>query len=647
MLSKRQQQILTFLLEKEGFATIHHLAMQFNVSERTIQYDLEYLESMAQQLSLEIARNKNKGIKIKRHSEYMNRESVQFSSIAMHYSRDERELYIILKLFESIEPTSSQSLASLVSVSRRTIVEDLKRVQTWVESQGLRLEYVKNKGFVIKGDESNYRKAYADRVNAYFQTHTHNIGHQLFSNKELESIRRTVTETLFETQYQLVQSAIDGLIYHILIAIHRTREDFVFDIPTTEYQKLAQTSQFIVAKQIQSQLESNFNITFPKSEAAFITLHLLGAKTSDIHDDNNVVDDLEIMVEQLIERMSGDLGIDLMADNKLLNGLVVHLRPAIHRLQFEMSHPNPLNDEIQKEYQQLIESIHRHIWGIEELFQISFTADELSYITLHFASAIERISKRSGQAIKVILLCGSGVGTSQLLKSRLSHIYPELEIVDAYSIYEVNDTLLKHEKIDYIISTVPFEQSTVPVVQVSPFLNKSDRQQLNEIINQAREQYVAETKRIGPNLIEVLSETRVLTEQQSVSRDKAIQQCVALLEADGIVDGGYADDIITQLENFGPYMVISPHIALIHAKHEHVKQSVGFSLVHYTNGITFNHSQYDPVYIVVTLATKQPQIHLNALRQLSELIMDARGREDLFSGDKRQIMNWIKDVSKS
>ena len=35
---------------------------------------------------------------------------------------------------------------------------------------------------------------------------------------------------------------------------------------------------------------------------------------------------------------------------------------------------------------------------------------------------------------------------------------------------------------------------------MSPFLNKSDRQQLNEIINQAREQYVAETKRIGPNL---------------------------------------------------------------------------------------------------------------------------------------------------
>ncbi|RIP37110.1 PRD domain-containing protein [Staphylococcus gallinarum] len=647
MLSKRQQQILTFLLETENFATIHHLAMQFNVSERTIQYDLEYLESMSNQLSLKITRNKNKGIKIEAHLDYLNSEVIQFSNISMHYSRDERVLYIILKLFESIEPTSSQSLASLVSVSRRTIVEDLKRVQTWIESQGLRLEYVKNKGFVIKGDESNYRKAYADRVNAYFQTHTHNIGRQLFSTKELEVIRRTVTETLFEAQYQLVQSAIDGLIYHILIAIHRTREDFKFDIPTTEYQKLSQTSQFNIAKQIQTQLEATFNISFPKSEAAFITLHLLGAKTSDIQYSNNELDDLEVMVEQLIERMSGDLGIDLMTDNKLLNGLVVHLRPAIHRLQFEMSHLNPLNDEIHKEYEQLIESIKRHIWGIEELFRISFTEDELSYITLHFASAIERISKRSSKTIKVILLCGSGIGTSQLLKSRLDHIYPELEIVDAYSVYEVNDTLLKHEGIDYIISTVPFEQTTVPVVQVSPFLNKNDRQQINEIINNAREQYVAETKRIGPNLREVLPEHRVLTQQTSVSRDIAIQQCVALLEKDGIVGSEYANDIITQLNTFGPYMIISPHLALIHAKHEHVKKSVGFSLVHFKDGVKFDHNHYDPVYIVVTLATKQPQIHLNALRQFSELVMDDNARSDLFSGDKNRIINWINDISNS
>ncbi|RIO60182.1 PRD domain-containing protein, partial [Mammaliicoccus sciuri] len=159
------------------------------------------------------------------------------------------------------------------------------------------------------------------------------------------------------------------------------------------------------------------------------------AKTSEVNRYHREIDDLDILTEQLIERMSGDLGLDLMSDSKLLNGLIVHLRPAIHRLKFDMTHDNPLKKEIILQYQQLIEGIKKHIWGIEETYNIAFDDNELTYITLHFASAIERISTVTTNKIKVVLLCGSGIGTSQLLKSRIAHIYPELEVVDAYSIY--------------------------------------------------------------------------------------------------------------------------------------------------------------------------------------------------------------------
>ncbi|WP_046837548.1 HTH domain-containing protein, partial [Staphylococcus succinus] len=159
MLSKRQHQILTFLLERKAFVQIHNLAMQFNVSERTIQYDLEYIESMEQQLDLNIQRNKYKGIKISTINKRVEAIEPRFTAGTLHYSKDERLLYITLKLFESIEPTSSQELATIVSVTRRTIVEDLKRVQLWLEQQGLKLAYKKNKGFVIQGEESAFRKA--------------------------------------------------------------------------------------------------------------------------------------------------------------------------------------------------------------------------------------------------------------------------------------------------------------------------------------------------------------------------------------------------------------------------------------------------------------------------------------------------------
>ncbi len=73
--------------------------------------------------------------------------------------------------------------------------------------------------------------------------------------------------------------------------------------------------------------------------------------------------------------------------------------------------------------------------------------------------------------IKVVLLCGSGIGTSQLLKSKLNHLYPEFHIWDAYSIYQLEESRLLQDNIDYVISTVPCEISAVPVIDVDPFIN--------------------------------------------------------------------------------------------------------------------------------------------------------------------------------
>ncbi|MCP6640572.1 hypothetical protein NL504_29060, partial [Klebsiella pneumoniae] len=76
-------------------------------------------------------------------------------------------------------------------------------------------------------------------------------------------------------------------------------------------------------------------------------------------------------------------------------------------------------------------------------------------------------------------LCGSGIGTSQLLKSKLANTYPELDIADAYSVYQINEQQLLNEKVDYIISTVSFNIDSIPVIHVDPFLNKNSRDKLN------------------------------------------------------------------------------------------------------------------------------------------------------------------------
>ena len=99
---------------------------------------------------------------------------------------------------------------------------------------------------------------------------------------------------------------------------------------------------------------------------------------------------------------------------------------------------------------------------------------------------MERGATNKQLMIKVVLLCGSGIGTSQLLKSKLNHLYPEFNIWDAYSIYQLDEKQLIQNNIDYVISTVPCDISVVPVINVDPFINEQSRQKLNQLINDAK-----------------------------------------------------------------------------------------------------------------------------------------------------------------
>ena len=340
MLSERQRNIVSHLSPVKDFITITELASLFQVSERTIQYDLEYIESFADQLKIKIERSKSLGVKITSQDEtsFLSESNVEMD---VHFSKIERKEQIILRLFESSKPINSQTFADILNVSRRTVVEDLKSVQEWLGKYSLLLEYKKNKGFIIEGNEKNLREAYVNIVSEYFRKATPHIGMKNFSKEDLEKIRRTVINILNEEDFHLVQVGIDGLIYHIIIAIHRAKEQYMFEIPDEEYERLRQTDVFEIAIKITQQLEEIFPIKFPKSEAAFITLHLLGARVTSYHEYQEHKNITQIS-KLFIQKVSAQIGIPLIHDHKLMTGLITHLQPAIHRMTFNMAHSNPL-----------------------------------------------------------------------------------------------------------------------------------------------------------------------------------------------------------------------------------------------------------------------------------------------------------------
>lgn len=98
---------------------------------------------------------------------------------------------------------------------------------------------------------------------------------------------------------------------------------------------------------------------------------------------------------------------------------------------------------------------------------------------------------------------------------------------------------------------------------------------------------------------------------------QAVKIGTDLLAAAYAAEPRYYDSILEMTEQNGPYYVITPGIAMPHARPEMGALSTGFSLVTLKEPVVFGHSTNDPVDIVLCICAK------NADDLNEEVIIDA------------------------
>lgn len=82
----------------------------------------------------------------------------------------------------------------------------------------------------------------------------------------------------------------------------------------------------------------------------------------------------------------------------------------------------------------------------------------------------------------------------------------------------------------------------------------------------------------------------------------AVKIGVDLLVAADVVEPRYYQAILDGVEQFGPYFVIAPGLAMPHGRPEEGVKKTGFSLVTLKKPLEFNHDDNDPVDILITMA---------------------------------------------
>lgn len=133
--------------------------------------------------------------------------------------------------------------------------------------------------------------------------------------------------------------------------------------------------------------------------------------------------------------------------------------------------------------------------------------------------------------------------------------------------------------------------------------------------------------------------------EEAYDWQEAVRMSCEVLEADGTVEANYKEDIIECVKKYGPYIVIMPNVAMPHsqecARGVH-KTAIGFMRLKKPVSFAKGDSEKD-ARLFFTLASCNPEQHLQNMTKLSELLMNEAAVEALMEAETAEDLLKIQE----
>ncbi|WP_121640335.1 BglG family transcription antiterminator [Virgibacillus sp. Bac330] len=481
------------LLDKEEskVLTSAQLAMEINVSPKTVRTKIKHLNMILSDYNMCIKSLRGKGYILKGKD---NRKINELLSSNVNERRSqipvdssERVNYLLEKLLFSNGFIKMEDLHAELFISRSTLQGDLKKVRKLLQLYGLFIEHKPNFGMKIVGDETLIRFCLSEYI---FNQHPLLLKEQMrniLSLKELTIIRNSIIENIRKYNVAISDISLHNLIIHVSIAYKRLLEHKSVEFMREKVYSLFYEKEYEVAKKILERMESGLGIKFPETEVAYLTIHLKGAKLTSTPDNlnfQNIVDEnIYCVAKQFIQVIDDAYDLKLTGDEELLINLCLHLKPAISRFRYQMNLRNPMLEEIKMKYPLSFEAALTGVSVINKRFSVQFNESEIGYVALHIEAALEKVKRSYKERKRSLIVCATGLGSSQLLMHKLTNIFgKKLHITETVEQY--NLTRLNLKNYDFIISTIPIKNKLpIPVVHISSILGNIDISKIERMLD--------------------------------------------------------------------------------------------------------------------------------------------------------------------
>lgn len=579
-LSRRQKACLRYLCRQDSYATTARIARKLEVSERTVRTDLGVVETYVREAGVSLERVPGAGVRLVADDAT---RAVLLAALDEPDTAfpDREDRAVAAEVVLLVRPTTTfQQIASLCGVSRQTIVGQCDEIAAFFEAAGIELCREQGVGSFLRAPELEMRHCFMGLVTG---TATREVARSV-ARRELAATHLARAARLVADIERLQGASFvdaEGLALSLAYAIERA--DTGHGLPAQADQPLtgmplaldgdAPDDAFL--RSLSALLRDAF--ADPR-ERRFAGLLVFGMRTTSVglmHRAGADQDDEAARISRdLIAALHELHVIDETALQHLIDGLTTHLRAAIYRCRNNIQVESELPRQIMVSISLLYDFTRKQMRLAEQRYGVSLNEAEIAYIAMYL-DAIYESSARDSVVLNVLFVCPFGLASSSVLMTRLSYALAECSVRGPMTEEEARDYVASNP-VDLVVSTTDCRLDGVPVVVVDPLLRQSEVERVKSQIMQLSYSkmcsYFLRSYSTSAQVDETVRSVRdfVRPDDVQVGVDcddwrEAIRIAASPLLARGLVEERYVDRMISAVEDFGPYMVLTPRTAYVHA----------------------------------------------------------------------------------
>ncbi|MDT2613425.1 BglG family transcription antiterminator [Enterococcus dongliensis] len=482
----REQRLLLLLTKRHDYVTSEELAEYLGTSQKTIYRLIKKINEMHGEGLIQS--EKGRGYKLN-YERYINQTNFRPSQRSQYSPQERRNRVMEELLLSSPNPKNVYDLFEEYYVGESVIFGDEQIIAEYLQHYELRLER-KQRTLAVSGKEANIRRAISDLIQM------HNIVEidELKNNSELNFNNYDVLFIL--DQIKLIEKQLVmtipypyniNIFSHLYILISRLRK--VHQLPNEEKKFLSKSEQeqlqqdtilYQASKSAIQNIENYMHSNLPESEIYYLYQYLISSRMQgSLSKITKFSPKVAEITNMYLDGMSQRLNIPIKGDSIFLD-LANHIKPMINRLNNSIHVKNSLLDQIKMTYETIFTDVTQVSAEVSQRFELpTIGEDENGFISLYFA----RIIETNQLPIRTVIMCTTGVGTSELLRVKVEKKFPELEIIDVIASRDVKRFMEKYPGIDLILTTVSVSDAIqVPSLLVSAMFTKDDQNRLQKKI---------------------------------------------------------------------------------------------------------------------------------------------------------------------